>query len=160
MTKPLRVAVAGMGTMGRLYAGWMQQGRVPGIEKVCLVFANLLIRQATDRHTARQTGKDLWRLHRSPRQTQHVRFPKIVRCFGTVRQLVEGPDTVALPHKFMEAQAIQRPHALLGKFSADFTRLLQIFFHACRPHCEITGRNGSHSHIDTIHSLCFCNHIL
>ena len=30
MTKPLRVAVAGMGTMGRLYAGWMQQGRVPG----------------------------------------------------------------------------------------------------------------------------------
>lgn len=30
MTKPLRIAVAGMGAMGRLYAAWMQQGRVPG----------------------------------------------------------------------------------------------------------------------------------
>lgn len=30
MTRPLRIAVAGMGAMGRLYAGWLQQGCVPG----------------------------------------------------------------------------------------------------------------------------------
>ncbi|MCI8443094.1 MAG: Gfo/Idh/MocA family oxidoreductase [Provencibacterium sp.] len=30
MSKPFRVAVVGMGAMGRLYAEWMQQGKVPG----------------------------------------------------------------------------------------------------------------------------------
>lgn len=120
--KPVRMAIAGMGAMGRLYARWMQQGLVPGAQFTACYDPAPAARRAIDDSQVRFFS-DSGALLRSGLAdavivaAPHRFHPQLGRqalCAG-LHTLVEKPAGIsAASVQEMNAAAAARPHLAYG----------------------------------------------